>query len=200
MYFVIKRIFDIVVSLIVLLLMIPLSIILKIITIFTGNFNSIFFTQMRIGKNGKKFKLYKYTSMVPDADKKLEELLKIDSYNQEWKENQKLKNDPRVTKIGSILRKTTLDELPQFINILKGDMSIVGPRPLVEGELDAHHGNHKLYESVKPGLTGWWACNNHYNFTYKERLDLEYYYIKNMSLSLDIKCIVKTIGLVLFKK
>ena len=102
--------------------------------------------------------------------------------------------------MGNILRKTSLDELPQLIAIIKGDMSFIGPRPLVIGELDAHNGNHKIYESVRPGLSGWWACNGRSDTTYEERLNLEYYYCKNASLLLDIKCVFKTIKVVFLKK
>ena len=125
-----------------------------------------------------------------------EELLKDTKYKKEWNKYRKLNNDPRITKIGKILRKTSLDEFPQFINILIGDMSLIGPRPLVEGELDEHNGDHKLYESMRPGLTGWWACNGRSANDYESRLELEYYYIKNCSIWLDIKCIFKTVGAV----
>lgn len=137
--------------------------------------------------------------MVWNADEVLKELLKQPKYKKEWKENQKFENDPRITKIGNFLRKTSLDELPQFINVLKNDMSMIGPRPLVEGELDDHNGNHEIYERVKPGITGWWAANGRSATTYKKRLELEYYYVENCSLLLDIKCIFKTIKAVLFK-
>lgn len=101
--------------------------------------------------------------------------------------------------MGNILRKTSLDEIPQVFNVLKGDMSMIGPRPLVIGELDAHKGNHEIYESVRPGITGWWACNGRSATTYKKRLELEYYYCNNRSLWLDIKCVFLTIKAVLFK-
>ena len=166
-----------------------------------GDFKTIFYTQTRIGKNGKEFKLYKFRSMVPNADEILEQTLKMDKVKrEEWQKYQKFEKDPRITKIGNILRKTSLDEVPQFINILKGDMSMIGPRPLVPGELDSHNGNHEIYESVRPGITGWWACNGRSATTYAERLELEYYYVKNKSLWLDIKCVFKTISAVLTKK
>ena len=197
-YFIIKRFFDIIGAIIGLILLIPLTIIIKIIYMFTGDFHSIFYSQERIGKNGKLFKLYKFRSMVKDADKKLEKLLKEDKeLAKEWKENNKLDNDPRITKIGKIIRKLSIDECPQFVNLLKGDMSLIGPRPLVKGELDLHNGNHKLYESVKPGITGWWAANGRSCTSYEQRLELEYFYCKNCSIWLDIKCILKTIGAVL---
>ena len=129
--------------------------------------------------------------------KELKELLKNPKYKKEWDKNQKLEHDPRITKIGKIIRKTSLDEVPQFINVFKGDMSLIGPRPLVEGELDAHNGNHEIYEKVKPGITGWWACNGRSATTYDERLKLEYYYAENASLVLDIKCIFRTIKAVI---
>lgn len=197
----IKRIFDIVCGLIGLICLIPLTILVKIISVCSGDHKSIFYTQKRIGKNGREFKLYKFRSMVPNADEILEQTLKMDKVRaEEWKKYQKFEHDPRITKIGNILRKTSLDEVPQFINILKGDMSMIGPRPLVPGELDSHDGNHEIYESVRPGITGWWACNGRSATTYAERLELEYYYVKNKSLWLDIKCVFKTISAVLTKK
>lgn len=199
-YLFIKRFSDIIISLIGIILMLPIAIIVKISYMASGDFHSIFYTHNRIGKNGKIIRLIKFRSMVPNADEVLKELLKEEKYKKEWEKNQKLANDPRITKMGNILRKTSMDEIPQFINVLKGDMSLIGPRPLVEGELDAHNGNHKLYESVRPGITGWWACNGRSATTYEERLKLEYYYINNMSLLLDIKCVFKTIAAVLFEK
>ena len=198
-YFIIKRIFDIICSLIGLVLLIPVTIIVKLVYICTGDFKSIFYTQKRIGKNGEVIGIYKCRSMVPNADEVLKELLKDSKYKKEWKSNQKFENDPRITKIGKILRKTSLDELPQFINVFTNDMSLIGPRPLVEGELDAHNGDHQIYESVKPGITGWWACNGRSATTYEKRLELEYYYVKNCSLILDIKCILLTIKAVITK-
>ena len=200
-YLFIKRIFDIICGLIGLICLIPLTILVKIISVCSGDHKSIFYTQKRIGKNGREFKLYKFRSMVPNADEILEQTLKMDKVRaEEWKKYQKFEHDPRITKIGNILRKTSLDEVPQFINILKGDMSMIGPRPLVPGELDLHDGNHEIYESVRPGITGWWACNGRSATTYAERLELEYYYVKNKSLWLDIKCVFKTISAVLTKK
>lgn len=197
----IKRLFDIVCGLIGLICLIPLTILVKIISVCSGDHKSIFYTQKRIGKNGREFKLYKFRSMVPNADEILEQTLKMDKVRaEEWKKYQKFEHDPRITKIGNILRKTSLDEVPQFINILKGDMSMIGPRPLVPGELDLHDGNHEIYESVRPGITGWWACNGRSATTYAERLELEYYYVKNKSLWLDIKCVFKTISAILTKK
>ena len=200
-YLIIKRLFDIIISIIGLILTIPIYILIRICYICTGDFSSVIYSHIRVGKNGKLFKLYKFRSMVKNADKKLEEILKNNpQLEKEWKENHKLENDPRITKIGNIIRKLSLDECPQFFNLLLGNMSLVGPRPLVVGELDEHHGNHDIYESVKPGITGWWAVNGRSCTSYKKRLELEYYYCKNCSIGLDIKCIFKTIGAVLCKK
>ena len=136
--------------------------------------------------------------MVPDADEILKELLKQENYRKEWEENQKFENDPRITKVGRFIRKTSIDELPQLLNVLVGDMSLVGPRPLVKNELEMH-GGLKLYQKVNPGITGWWGCNGRSNIDYRERLELEYYYVKNCSLYLDILCIIRTFFAVLKK-
>ena len=198
-YLIIKRLFDILFGILGIVALVPVSFIVLIFNVLNKDYSSIFYTHTRIGKDGKEFKLYKFRSMVPNADEVLKELLKQKKYKKEWDKNQKLENDPRITKIGKILRKTSLDELPQFINVLKGDMSLIGPRPLVKGELDKHNGDHALYESVKPGITGWWACNGRSATTYEKRLELEYYYVKNISLLLDIKCIFLTIKAVISK-
>ncbi len=201
LYYGVKRLFDVFISLIACIFLIPIMGIVKVINLLSKDTASIFYKQKRIGKDGEIFYIYKFRSMVPNADKLLEQTLKMDKIAEmEWKDKQKLTNDPRITKAGKILRKTSLDEFPQFINVLKGDMSMIGPRPLVDGELDAHDGNHNLYESVKPGITGWWACNGRSATSYKERLDLEYFYVNNCGVLLDIKCIFKTITEVLFER
>lgn len=180
-YLFIKRLFDIICGLLGCILILPIAIVVKIAYVCNKDFASIFYSQIRIGKNGKKFKLYKFRSMVPNADEILSKTLEMDKVAAEQ------------------LRKTSLDEIPQVFNVLKGDMSMIGPRPLVIGELDAHKGNHEIYESVRPGITGWWACNGRSATTYKKRLELEYYYCNNRSLWLDIKCVFLTIKAVLFK-
>lgn len=194
-----KRSFDIVCSLLGCLVLLPIALVVKVMYMINGDFNSIFYTQKRIGKDGKEFKFYKFRTMVPNADEVLKKLLKQKKYKKQWESHHKIDNDPRITKIGKILRKTSLDELPQLINVLKSDMSLIGPRPLVPGELDEHKGNHKIYESVKPGITGWWASHGRSALTYQERLKLEYYYVQNQSLTLDIKCVFATVMAVLKK-
>ena len=192
----VKRAFDLLIALIGIIFLIPIIIIIKIAFMLTGDFHSIFYSHNRVGKNGKIFKMYKFRSMVPNADEELKKLLKIKKYKKEWEANQKFEDDPRITKIGKFLRKTSIDESPQFLNMLLGHISLVGPRPLVSGELDAHHGIHEIYESVKPGITGWWAVNGRSAIDYEQRLELEYYYVKNRSIKLDIQCIFKTIKVI----
>ncbi len=199
-YKIVKRTFDLVFGLIGSLFIFPLAIIIKLAYVLTGDFGSIFFSQKRIGKNGREFNFYKFRTMVKDADLKLVELLEQEPYKSEWKKYQKLHDDPRISKIGKLLRKTSLDEFPQFINILKGDMSLIGPRPLVKGELDLHGGDHELYEAVRPGLTSWWAANGRSETDYETRLEQEYYYVENQSLWLDLVCIAKTAKGVLLHK
>jgi len=199
-FILIKRIFDVFCALLGCIALLPVAIIVKICYMCTGDFHSIFYRQKRIGKKGKYIYIFKFRSMVWNSEEILKKLLKDKKYKKEWDLNQKFENDPRITKVGNILRKTSLDELPQFLNVLKNDMSLIGPRPLCEGELDAHHGNHEIYESIKPGITGWWACNGRSATTYEKRLELEYYYVENRSLLLDIKCIFKTVGAVIGKK
>lgn len=193
----VKRTFDIFCSIIGMLFLLPVLIFTKICYMCTGDFKSVIYKHKRIGKNGKFIYIYKFRSMVYNADEVLKDLLKQPKYKKEWDKYQKLENDPRITKVGKLLRKTSLDELPQFINVFKGDMSLIGPRPLIEGELDAHNGNHEIYESVRPGISGWWAANGRSATDYDKRLELEYYYCKNCSLWLDIKCIFRTIKAVL---
>ena len=199
LYYTIKRIFDIFCALLGIICMIPVALIVKISYVITGDMKSIFYTHTRVGKNGKEFKLYKFRTMVWNADDVLKELLKDPKYKKQWDENQKLDNDPRITKAGKILRKTSMDELPQMLNILFNDMSLIGPRPLIPGELESHNGDPKIYQKVKPGLTSWWASHGRSATTYEERLELEYYYVNNCSIWLDIKCIFATIAAVISK-
>lgn len=198
LYLGVKRVIDIICGLIGVIVLLPITAVVKLVCVASGDKAKIFYRQKRVGQHGRIIKIWKFRSMVPNADEVLKELLKDPKYKAEWEENQKFEDDPRVTKIGSVLRKTSIDELPQLINVLFGQMSLVGPRPLVEGELEMH-GGLKLYQKVKPGITGWWGCNGRSNTDYKERLELEYYYVRNCSLYLDILCIFKTAWAVLKK-
>ena len=195
-YRAVKRTFDVVVSCIGCIFLIPLTIVVKIIYLVHGDRHSIFLNHYRVGKNGKIFRIRKYRTMVPNAEKMLKDLKKDPKYRDEFKKYGKIQNDPRINSYSKFLRKSSLDELPQLFNIIAGHMSLVGPRPLVEGELDEFGGDHERYESVRPGLTGWWAVNGRSNLDYKRRLELEYYYIDHASIGLDLKCIGKTFGAV----
>ena len=197
-YLVIKRLFDMLCGLIGLIVLVPVTLFVKLAYLISGDNARIFYRQRRVGMNGKLIYIWKFRSMVPNAPTILEELLKDPKYAEEWARNQKFEHDPRITKVAAVLRKTSVDELPQLINVLRGDMSLVGPRPLVVGELEVHDGL-KLYQKVKPGITGWWGCNGRSNIDYRERLELEYYYVKNCSLYLDVLCILRTVWAVLKK-
>ena len=197
-YLWIKRLMDILLGIAGIVLLLPLTAIVKAVYLLTGDRAKIFYSQIRVGRDGEPIRIWKYRTMVPDAEERLKKMLEDEKYRKEWEENQKFANDPRITKFGRILRKTSLDEFPQLINVLLGDMSMVGPRPLVAGELEQHDGL-KLYQRVKPGITGWWGCNGRSNIDYRERLELEYYYVKHCSLYLDLLCILRTILAVMKK-
>lgn len=192
-YLIIKRFIDIVISLIGCLFIIPLAFIIKIIYIFHKDYASVFFFQDRIGKNGKIFKFYKFRTMIPDADEALKKILDEDiEKTEEYKLNKKLNDDPRVTKVGKILRKASIDELPQLINILKGDMSLIGNRPYLPREKEEMGLYYNDIVKTTPGLTGYWQVSGRNNTTFKKRLELESYYSNNFNLKLDAKIFLKT--------
>ena len=196
MYRGIKRILNLLCSFVGVIVLSPFFLIISIFIKGTSK-GPVFFVHERVGLNGKKFKLIKFRTMVNNA----EEMIASFSPEQkkEWEENYKLKDDPRITKIGKFLRRTSLDELPQLINILKGDMSIVGPRPVVDEELNWYGDKKDKLLSVKPGLTGWWAVNGRSNVPYPERCDLELYYVDHISFALDAIIILKTLGAIIKK-
>lgn len=197
----IKRIADIIGSVVGIIFLVPITIIVAILNVLQKDYGPIFYSHKRIGKNGKYFKMYKFRTMVVDADKKLAELLENDEEaRKEWDMNRKLKNDPRITKIGKILRKTSIDEFPQFINVLKGDMSLVGPRAVIDGEIEKFGIYKKDILSVKPGITGYWAANGRSSTSYDERVFMEYKYVENFSIFMDIKILIKTVVSVLKKE
>lgn len=196
-----KRMIDIVGSLFGILALIPLTIGIYIANIIVGDKGPVFYTHKRIGKNGKKFKMYKFRTMCIDSDEKLKELLETDEdAKQEWEEHRKLRNDPRITKVGNILRKTSLDEFPQFINVLKGEMSLVGPRAVVDDEIEKFGFLKNKVLSVKPGITGYWAANGRSNTSYEERVRMEAKYVDCFSILMDIKILFKTVSSVLKKE
>jgi undecaprenyl-phosphate galactose phosphotransferase len=201
LYIVAKRAFDILGSIIGILILIPLTVIIAILNFVCGDKGPVFYSHERIGKYGKKFKMYKFRTMCIDSDKKLEELLKKDEETRkEWEAHRKLSNDPRITKIGKILRKTSIDEFPQFINVLKGEMSLVGPRAVVDDEIELFGESKKLVLSVKPGVTGYWAANGRSSTSYEERVEMESYYAQNCSMILDINILFKTVVSVIKKE
>ncbi|MCQ2610464.1 MAG: undecaprenyl-phosphate galactose phosphotransferase WbaP [Treponema sp.] len=161
----------------------------------------VFYGHERLGKNGKKFKAWKFRSMVIDADAKLKEILEKDpKLREEWKKTQKLENDPRITGIGKFLRKTSLDELPQLWNIFTGQMSFVGPRPIVDNEVKRYGDSFEYVFSVTPGLSGMWQISGRSTTDYNDRILLDTYYIQNWSIWLDIWIILKTVFVVLLGK
>ena len=195
-----KRAFDIIVGLIgtvFLSFIILLAFVMKKIEKDDG---PLFYKQPRIGKNGTYFNIYKIRTMVVDADEKLKRYLKENPSDALYfKKYRKLKNDPRITKNGKFLRETSLDEWPQFFNVLIGNMSVIGPRPYMQREIEDMGDYYNTIIKVKPGITGYWQVNGRSNTTYKKRLELDSYYINNRSLWLDIKIFFKTI-LVVIKK
>lgn len=154
----------------------------------------VIFKHTRIGKNGKAFGCYKFRTMCMDADKKLAELLATSpAAKEEWERDFKLKDDPRVTKIGKFLRKTSLDELPQIFNVLKGEMSLVGPRPIVQAELEKYDEYLDDYLMVRPGITGMWQVNGRSDTTYEERVHMDSWYVRNWSIWIDIMLLWRTV-------
>lgn len=196
-YKIVKRTSDVALSSIALVGLLPIFAVIAL-AIKLESRGPVFFKHTRIGKDGKIIKIYKFRSMVENA----EDLIKKFTPEQmkEYQENYKLSNDPRVTKVGKVLRKTSLDELPQLINILKGDLSIIGPRPVVAEELKKYGTNIKKFLSVTPGLTGYWAANGRSCTSYEQRMQMELFYIDNLSFKLDVKVFFKTIGAVLNKR
>lgn len=198
----IKRAFDILFSLICLLLGIPIFLLIGLL-IFLASPGRMIYAHERIGRGGKTFRCYKFRTMYADADKRLEKILNSNpELRKEWDLSFKLKKDPRVTPIGHLLRKTSLDELPQFWNVLKGDLSVVGPRPVVQEEISKYFGV-KAYKilSIRPGLTGPWQVSGRNDIdSYEKRILLDEYYVDHQSLLLDLRLIAKTVPAMLFSK
>ena len=197
----IKRCIDILAGLIGTIILIPLTILVWIMNKINKEEGPIFYDQLRIGKNGKIFKLYKFRSMVVGADSILQEYLeKHPKEAEEYAKNKKLKNDPRITKTGKILRKTSLDEWPQFVSILTSNMSLVGPRPYLPREKEDMGEYYKYIIKVKPGLTGPWQVAGRSNLTFEERLKLDEEYASRCGNKRDIGIILKTIKKVFEKE
>lgn len=193
-YKIFKRIVDILGALFGCIILIPLTIGIFIANVISKDNGPIFYVQKRIGKNGKKFKMIKYRSMVVNADQKLRRyLLDNPEANEEFVKYRKLKEDPRITPIGDFIRKTSLDEFPQFINVLKGDMSLVGPRPYLLREKRAMGKAYKEIIKVKPGLTGPWQVAGRSEISLNERLKMDVEYVENENMKNDTKYLFKTI-------
>lgn len=199
-YFFLKRVFDILVGFFGILLLVPLAFIIKAVSIANRDYKSIFFKQKRIGQNGKLFTMYKFRTMVPNADEMLVELMRTDAkFRNEYFINKKVKNDPRITKVGMFLRKTSLDEFPQFINVFLGQMSLVGNRPYLPREKEDMGNFYKSIVASKPGITGLWQTSGRSNTTFYDRLGIEKKYSQIQGSRLDLEIAMKTIVQV-FKK
>ncbi len=193
-YLVIKRILDVICALCGLILLSPLFLGIAI-AIKIDSKGPVFFKHNRIGKNGKPLGLYKFRSMYENAEDMIRNF--TPEQKREWKENYKLDHDPRITKVGDFLRKSSLDELPQLLNIIKGELSIVGPRPVIQEELEKYGKNKEKFLSVTPGLTGYWQAYARSDVDYDKRMQMELYYVDNASFWWDIKIIFATFGAVL---
>ena len=197
----IKRAIDILAGLVGVILLIPLMIVVEIIRIAKKeNQGPLFYEQLRIGKNGKQFRMYKFRSMCMNADETLKEYLKNnEEARKEFKKYKKLKKDPRITKVGKVLRETSLDEFPQLINVLLGNMSLVGPRPYLPREKEDMGEYYSSIIKVKPGITGYWQIRGRSKTSFNDRLKMDLQYVNNCSLKNDIKILFKTFAKV-FKK
>ena len=193
-----KKILDLLFSLLFLIFSFPLFIIISLLIKFSSR-GPIFYLQERIGKNDIPFRCIKFRTMYPEAKDILENILmKDNNLKKEFEKTRKLKNDPRITSIGKLLRKTSLDELPQFINVLKGEMSIVGPRPIVKEEIIKYKENFQKVSSIKPGITGLWQVSGRNNLTYKRRVMLDLNYVENYNFIMDFRILIRTFGVILF--
>ncbi len=197
-YIKIKNIFDFIFSLIFLIFGFPLFFLIAVLVKFSSR-GPIFFLHKRIGKNKKYFYCIKFRTMHPEANDILNNLLsKNEEIRNEFEKTHKLKNDPRITPLGKVLRKTSLDEIPQFLNVLKGEMSIVGPRPIVDEEIKKYKSSLNKVLSLKPGITGLWQVSGRNNLSYKKRVFLDSLYVKNLNFLLDFRIIIRTLGVILF--
>lgn len=198
----IKRMFDLIFSIFCLIMGSPLFLLIAACIYLTSP-GKVVYSHQRIGRGGKPFRCYKFRTMYSDADRRLKEILESNpQLREEWERSYKLKNDPRVTHFGAFLRKTSLDELPQFWNVLKGDLSIVGPRPVVQEEVEKYLGV-KAYKilSIRPGLTGPWQVSGRSDINcYQKRIALDEAYVDQQSFSGDLKLIAKTIPAMLLTK
>ena len=193
-----KRILDVTVAALLLILALPLGAAIAL-AILVENRGPVFFAHTRIGKGKRRFRLWKFRSMVVDADAMLKRHLRAHPDDlAEWREMHKLKDDPRVTRVGRWLRRSRLDELPQLISVLRGEMSMVGPRPIVEEEIAKYGPVFPLYVQVLPGLTGLWQISPHTHTSYRERTELDMKYMRERTLWMDLLVLLKTVRVVIF--
>lgn len=192
-----KRALDVTLIVLALPLLVPVFVVLSALCMLDGG--APFYTHMRVGKGGRNFRCYKFRSMVPDADRRLAELLERDAdARREWDQFQKLKNDPRITPVGRFLRASSLDELPQLINVLLGDMSLVGPRPFTRAEEAAYRRSGGVaYFDLRPGLTGYWQVTARNRATTGKRGLYDNRYARRMGLLTDLGILMRTVGVVL---
>lgn len=195
-----KRLFDIVVSATALIALSPLILIFALVIKLQDGEDALF-QQKRYGLKGETFSCFKLRSMVPDARERLEALLSASpEARTEWEATQKLTNDPRITALGHFIRKTSIDELPQLYNVLRGDMSLVGPRPIVENEIEKYGESFGFYCEVRPGVTGLWQVQGRSDTTYPERVAMDVEYVRTHSFIGDIMIVLKTVPAVLMSK
>ena len=189
-----KRLFDVSVALVAVLCLAPLMLLVALLVRTTSR-GPVFFCHERIGRHGRRFPCIKFRTMASDAEARLRAVLESDpAARSEFATTWKLRNDPRVTRVGRFLRRTSLDELPQFVNVLVGHMSLVGPRPIVRDELALYGEHADAYLSVRPGVTGPWQVSGRNDVSYERRVDLDVRYIATMSLRCDVRLLVRTVG------
>lgn len=187
------RAMDVIIALVSLVFFAPLMVIIAIIS-FVSDPGPIFFSQLRIGRHGRMFHCYKFRTMAVNAQERLDEVLRTDPVARaEWARDHKLRNDPRIVGIGRFLRKSSLDELPQIFNVLKGDMSIVGPRPIVMAEADRYGRYLRHYCAVRPGITGLWQISGRNDVTYRRRVAFDVAYSKHVSPLIYLKVMILTV-------
>jgi len=192
-----KRTIDLASSTLLMLFLLPLMAIISLLVVVESGF-PVFYFQKRLGRGGRTFGMWKFRTMVQNSEVVLDQCLERSSeLRKEWAENQKLQNDPRITRVGRVLRKTSLDELPQLWNVIKGEMSMVGPRPIVNAEVAKYRENYSLFVKTTPGLTGLWQVSGRNSTPYAERIAYDTYYVRNWSVWIDIYLLAKTIGVVL---
>jgi Undecaprenyl-phosphate galactose phosphotransferase WbaP len=195
-----KKLLEFVLAAVAIVCLFPIFILLAVLIKITSK-GPIYYSAERLGLNGKKIKVLKFRTMYNDAHTKLEQMLEANpELRKEWQEKFKLNDDPRITTLGRFLRKTSLDELPQFVNVIKGEMAVIGPRPIVEKEKIYYGENYELINRVKPGITGYWQVSGRSETNYNQRVRMDIYYIMNWSVWLDVYILLKTVKEVLYCK